>query len=171
MYWTESQLHRLSHRNRDLFFDRWQHCLAARAEGIAPPQREFDVHSWSAMIGKAGVAETALESGSLKAARNVAQLDRHVGYLSAVISSCAGELGGLRVGRDQHLSELNAVRALLKQPLNVDRIDLKERESELDAAGAVLNERIADIENLMQRELAALSAAREELALINPVLA
>src|SRR5207244_11531643 len=64
------------------------------------------------------------------------QLDRHVGYLSAVISSCAGELGGLRAERDQHRSDLKAVRALLQQPSNAARIDLKERESDLFAVGA-----------------------------------
>jgi hypothetical protein len=86
-YWTEGQLQRLIQRNRDLFFDRWQHCLSARANGSAPPQQKFDARAWSAMIGNAGAAETAVESAALKAARDFAQFDRHVGYLSAVISS------------------------------------------------------------------------------------
>ena len=135
VFWTEGQLQRLLHRNRDLFFDRWQHCLDARAKGSVLPQREFDARASFAMI-EAGPAEATLEPAVLKTARNVAQLERHVGYLSAVISSCAGGLDVLRAERDQH------------------------------TASAVLDERIVKIDNQMQRELEAWRAAREELRLI-----
>jgi GT2 family glycosyltransferase len=135
IFWTEGQLQRLLHRNRDLFFDRWRHCLGARAKGSVLPQREFDARASFAIL-EAGLTEAALESETLKAAQNVARLERHVGYLSVVISSCAGELGVLRAERDKH------------------------------AADAALDERIADIENQMQRELAAWRAAREQLRLI-----
>jgi GT2 family glycosyltransferase len=156
--WTEGQLQRLVHRNRALFFDRWRYRLTARANGSTLPH---------ATNGKAGAAELTVES-DLKAARGVARLDWQVGYLSAVISHGGGELSGLQAERDQRLFGLNAVQAVLKQHGNADRIDLKERESEFNAAIAALSGRIADIENKMQRELAALSTAREELKLINP---
>src|SRR5438552_1238031 len=81
--WTEEQLQHLIHRNRDRFLDRWQHCLAARAKGFAPPQRELDARACPAMIGEAGAVETAVEPADLMAARDAARLDRQVGYLSA----------------------------------------------------------------------------------------
>jgi hypothetical protein len=66
------------------------------------------------------------------------------------------------------MSELNGVRTLRALPANADRIDLKERESELDFAASTLNGQIASIEHQMQREMAAWSTAREGLALVNP---
>src|SRR5204862_4831460 len=98
--WSEHQLERLLHRNRDLFFDRWQHCLAARAKGLMPPQRVFDAQAWYMRAGKTLPAAAAMKL-DLKATREVAQLDRHVGYLSAVLTSCSGELGTLRAEHDK----------------------------------------------------------------------
>jgi hypothetical protein len=165
--WTEGQLLRLAHRNRDLFFDRWQHDLIVRAESSAPPRRKYDGRSWSAMRGESSAASTAIEPTDLRAARNFAQLDRQVGFLSAVLSCSAGVLGQLRGEFDDRISARNAIRILLNEPSNADRIDLKENEARLDTAITTLSERIAVSESQTQREMAMWNAARQERRLIS----
>jgi GT2 family glycosyltransferase len=78
-FWTESQLQGTLHRNRALFFDRWQHRLTARANGSVLPQHKSDARAPHATTGIANAAEPAVESADLKAVSNGVRLGPLIG--------------------------------------------------------------------------------------------
>lgn len=159
--WSEEQLSRLSGRNVELFRGRWRN----RLRRLGNANSACDKHSETEQVSSHAprpAAQEAFAPAHIEVLRDLAQLDLRRGYFHAALSSTAGELEGCRAAQQQNALDLHTVRLARGRPINADRADLRERESELEASAIQLSARMDSLQTKMQKDLATWRDARAE---------
>jgi GT2 family glycosyltransferase len=159
--WTDEQLRRILERNSQLLQKRWRNKLIALANSVSPSPKDFRTGLQSSDAPRSAV-QNAIASSHVDVLRDVAALDRRMGYYHAVLSTTVGELDRCRALEQENTVDLRSVRLARSRSINANRADLSERESELEAAGVQLNAQIDALEVKMQKDLAVWLASRVE---------